>query len=675
LKKRSFYIIFFFIIAASFIVLKVIDELPVNLQQYFPSEHRKEEIDTLEFAPQHSSFFASALDQLTEFPAPHFKEQHQLLPNFLWMDPRYLGNFAQPNCKVKECVILSTKIQAELANHWNYYFLVNSNLKAFNSYRDTSTFTGAWVKYANEHKKIAIAAISFWIQVQPNKVESTCNSKIAYAVNRELPDCCYVQNNNGEKISGNFPSPNTPVNALKCDFMAQSIYVDSLLAVLQRPLQMINDNGEVFKVYEDDFLAQDKRIVKEKNKFSNLNWNEFQAMKRLEKEIAFRNSFMLKPALANCLYTQYAIDGQNKYRHDYKTVRKINTPINHQYYSTPDFYPRYPYNWKKWQGPWHGLKWLNISRKTEIDLGDNLFSPFVAAGWDSIEVNNIRPAQWLGLLKILGAMGAEYYYSGFFNTSKAIAKPENYIWQAVMPVYAQAVTSFYEDVLRNGAMIYDDGLIQYPAKDVPVVIRKSNNLKTWVIACTWQTGSNYNKNVEEHKEVKIDLGHKKIKVKARRQGSVYVYSEENNSTIFYQIDGWHQYMHPYYWSRNMLLEAELYSKKITTSTNAKDDYTKFTSFASIDATIEIPFSFHGKTTKIKSIKLWIKNEFAPNNLTLKLNQHQIAQLKIVRQEKIQPYIIPMQSIHQNLINGKYVLTLSVSKPDLKLDKIEIETNE
>jgi hypothetical protein len=141
------------------------------------------------------------------------------------------------------------------------------------------------------------------------------------------------------------------------------------------------------------------------------------------------------------------------------------------------------------------------------------------------------------------------------------------------------------------------------------------------------------------------------------------------------VDGWHQYMHPYYWSRNMLLEAELYSKKITTSTNAKDDYTKFTSFASIDATIEIPFSFHGKTTKIKSIKLWIKNEFESNNLTLKLNQHQIAQLKILRQEKIQPYIIPMPSIHQNLINGKYVLTLSVSKPGLKLDKIEIETNE
>ena len=588
------------------------------------------------------------------------------------MDPRYLGNFAQENSNVKECVKLSTKIQAALANNWNYYFLVNSNLKAFNIYRDTSTFTGAWVKYANEHQNIPAAAISFWVQVQPNKLISTCSSKIAYAVNHELPDCCYVHNKDGVKVAGNLPSPITPVNALQCDFKTQSIYLDSLLNVLQRPLQMINDNGEVFKVYDDNFLAQDQRILKEKNKFRNLSWKEFQAMKRLEKEIAFRNSFMLKPELANCLYTQYAIDGQNNYRHDYKTVRKINTPINNQYYSTPDFYPRYPYNWKKWQGPWHGLNWLNICRKTEIDLGDNLFSPFVAAGWDSIEENNIRPAQWLGLLKLLGAMGAEYYYSGFFNTTKTIAKPENYIWQAVMPVYAQAVTSFYEDILRNGAMLYDDGFIQYPTKDVPVVIRKSNQRKIWVITCSWQTGSSYNKNVGEFKEVDINLGHKKIKVKARRQGSVYVYSEENKQPTFYQIDAWHQYMHPYYWDKNILLEAELYSNKIVTQANKNDDYTQYSSYAAITSSIEIPFTIQGKTKSVKHIALWIKNVANSNTLTIQLNRNSIAKLNIAKQHKAVRYVIPIQSKHKCLINGKYVLTLTALNSGLMIDKVEIE---
>lgn len=660
------------IVALGFITVKVIDELPVNLEHYLPILFTNKEIDTLEFAPAHPSVSISALVQLVEFQAPQFKEHHQLLPNFLWMDPRYLGNFAQENCNVKECVKLSTKIQAALANNWNYYFLVNSNLKAFNTYRDTSTFTGAWVKYANEHQNIPAAAISFWVQVQPNKLISTCSSKIAYAVNHQLPDCCYVHNKDGVKVAGNLPSPLTPVNALQCDFKTQSIYLDSLLNVLQRPLQMINDNGEVFKVYDNHFLAQDQRILNEKNKFRNLNWNEFQAMKRLEKEIAFRNSFMLKPELANCLYTQYAIDGQNNYRHDYKTVRKINTPINNQYYSTPDFYPRYPYNWKKWQGPWHGLNWLNICRKTEIELGDNLFSPFVAAGWDSIEENNIRPAQWLGLLKLLGAMGAEYYYSGFFNTTKTVAKPENYIWQAVMPVYAQAVTSFYEDILRNGSMIYDDGFIQYPTKDVPVVIRKSNQRKIWVITCSWQTGSSYNKNVGEFKEVDINLGHKKIKVKARRQGSVYVYNEENKQATFYQIDAWHQYMHPYYWDKNILLEAELYSNKIVTQANKNDDYTHFSSYATITSSIEIPFTIQGKTKSVKRIALWIKNVANSNTLTIQLNSYSIAKLNIAKQHKAVRYVIPIQSKHKCLINGKYVLTLKALNSGLMIDKVEIE---
>ncbi len=672
MKKSIFYILPFLIVALGFITVKVIDELPINLEHYLPILFTNKEIDTLEFAPAHPSVSISALEQLVEFPAPQFKEHHQLLPNFLWMDPRYLGNFAQENCNVKECVKLSTKIQAALANNWNYYFLVNSNLKAFNTYRDTSTFTGAWVKYANEHQNIPAAAISFWVQVQPNKLIGTCSSKIAYAVNHELPDCCYVHNKDGVKVEGNLPSPITPVNALQCDFKTQSIYLDSLLNVLQRPLQMINDNGEVFKVYDDNFLAQDQRILKEKNKFRNLSWKEFQAMKRLEKEIAFRNSFMLKPELANCLYTQYAIDGQNNYRHDYKTVRKINTPINNQYYSTPDFYPRYPHNWKKWQGPWHGLNWLNISRKTEIDLGDNLFSPFVAAGWDSIEENNIRPAQWLGLLKLLGAMGAEYYYSGFFNTTKTIAKPENYIWQAAMPVYAQAVTSFYEDILRNGAMLYDDGFIQYPTKDVPVVIRKSNQRKIWVITCSWQTGSSYNKNVGEFKEVDINLGHKKIKVKARRQGSVYVYSEENKQPTFYQIDAWHQYMHPYYWVKNILLEAELYSNKIVTQAKKNDDYTQYSSYAAITSSIEIPFTIQGKTKSVKHIALWIKNVANSNTLTIQLNHNSIAKLNIAKQHKAVRYVIPIQSKHKCLINGKYVLTLKALNSGLMIDKVEIE---
>lgn len=643
----------------------------LNTQKYLPGFAGNKEIDSLEFAPNHPQVSLSALAQLNDFPAPQFKSGHQLLPNFLWMDPSYLGGLLQPKYKIKECVSLSTKIQAELSSNWNYYFIVNTNLKAYKNYRDTNTFAGAWVKYVNAHSNLPAAAISFWAQLQPNKTASGCSASLAYVYNNQQPDCCYVHDKNGALISRKYASPLTPVEALTCDFKTQSIYVDSLLSALKRPLQMINENGEVFKLYEDDFLEQDARIVAEKKKFESLSWNEFQAMKRFEKELAYKNSFMLKPALKNCIYSEYAIDGQNKYRHDYKTIRKINSKINDQYYATPDFYPRYPNNWKDWQGPWHGLKWLEISRKTELALNDNLFSPFVAAGWDSVEANNIRPAQWLGLLKVIGTLGAEYYYGGFFNTGKAVAKPENYIWQAVMPVYAQAVTSFYEDVLRKGKIVENDGLIQYPFNDVPVVIRKSNQSKRWIIACSWQTGTNFNKNTQIAKEIMVDLGHKKIKVMARRHGSVYVYSEEGLTPVFYQLDGWHEYMHPYFWSKNVVLEAELYDNNISTESIAINDYSTFTSSANISSELTLPFEFHGNAKNVKQVIVWIPQNDQVKEIKLLLDNVAIGEIMLKKQGKLTPYKLQIKTGAIKLNQGKHSLTLRVSSPGIKIDKIEI----
>ena len=47
-----------------------------------------------------------------------------------------------------------------------------------------------------------------------------------------------------------------------------------------------------------------------------------------------------------------------------------------------------------------------MMRPSEIADGDDLFSPFVAAGWSIATEANFRPAQWLGMLKILGVWGA-----------------------------------------------------------------------------------------------------------------------------------------------------------------------------------------------------------------------------------------------------------------------------
>ena len=99
---------------------------------------------------------------------------------------------------------------------------------------------------------------------------------------------------------------------------------------------------------------------------------------------------------------------------------------------------------------------LEEVRRSEIATVDAIFSPFVAAGWHIAEEKNVRPAQWLGLLKILGIWGAEFYYAGFFSLSKPFPIPENWVWQAVIPSYAQAVTSQYADLFFDSDVLDGD---------------------------------------------------------------------------------------------------------------------------------------------------------------------------------------------------------------------------
>ena len=78
-------------------------------------------------------------------------------------------------------------------------------------------------------------------------------------------------------------------------------------------------------------------------------------------------------------------------------------------------------------------------RASERAIGDELFSPFVSPGWSGQAERNLRPAQWLGLLKLMAAWGAEWFYTGFFSLRAPFQPSENWCWQAMMPIYAQAV--------------------------------------------------------------------------------------------------------------------------------------------------------------------------------------------------------------------------------------------
>jgi len=226
-----------------------------------------------------------------------------------------------------------------------------------------------------------------------------------------------------------------------------------------------------------------------------------------------------------------------------------------------------------WMG---GLDHLAQYRPSEIAHGDALFSPFVAAGWNAAAERNMRPAQWLGYLKIMAALGAEYVESGFFSpelwTKKAhlVQDPRNWCWQTSTPAYAQAVTALWSDLLFEGILV-DGGMPVAPitascgdprvcafnpirpagpasrsralpnllnkrfpeprsyrfwagSQDVVVLARKHNSREQVVIVASLQPQSNVVGNMPIARNVTVSIGGRQLHFEARRQGSTYLYT-------------------------------------------------------------------------------------------------------------------------------------------------------
>jgi hypothetical protein len=187
------------------------------------------------------------------------------------------------------------------------------------------------------------------------------------------------------------------------------------------------------------------------------------------------------PELKGAQFTEYQVQGTSTWFGVWNETRGINTPVMNggklRYYSTGDFYPWIqgrkivktgPYKnisvsmefgttyWDASHGSWHGIDWLQQILPAQIEAGDVVWSPFIAAGWSEQEELNTRPAQWLGFLKCLIVTGAEYFYAGFFSLHNPFPDSRNWIWQAAAPTYAQSLTSNWLDAFYNGELLHGD---------------------------------------------------------------------------------------------------------------------------------------------------------------------------------------------------------------------------
>ena len=578
-------------------------------------------VDVEEFAIGHPSVSVPAIEQITTFPTPRYKPGHTLLPNVNWMDPRYMGGLFQPGVSNQISADNSVIIQTELAKKYNYYFNVDFG---------TDVWDNAWVNTANSNPDFKLAIITFRAQLNGNNPELN---------NQNKPSNHYLQNSsgtfidaNGNPTSSKIWRPTAPTSSYQADGATIKNLFADLFTRLNKPIDLVNENGEIFPHINSTALSRDPDVTNAKNA-SGLDWDSYFAKSFMENETqSFRDVFMNSHSmLANATFTEYAIDGQPDWRIKYSEARKVNNQINGQYYSTPDFYPRWPHNWRYWSTAWHGWQWIVESRYHELAEGDRLYSPFVAAGWDVDPEQNMRPGQWLGLLKCLNMTGAEFFYTGFFSLSAPWPDSRNWIWQAVMPSYAQAVTSRYEDLLRNGNLMEGDIGNSYVNPTQPgyafwsgdlrnlVVIRKHNTQNKYAITGTVQPNTNMTGNTDLENNATITLDGQTVSFKVRRQGSTYYYDNTNPSDpVFYQLDKWHERTHPSRWTDDFILDAELFdnnNSQVTIKTEVPSgtttgDFTEFTSYVSWPDNVTTPqavqYNFHPRNTSNNTFYLWVR---------------------------------------------------------------------
>ena len=524
----------------------------------------------------------------------------------------------------------------------------------------------AWCNLLTEHKDVGIEIFISRMAAHSHQVGALGSNA---AGNQSLPDACYLQNAKNQFFS----YKGAPVNCSGCSSKykvirplvssAETLCPDRLFApdgegfarALESLSRVTGNVGKVTRFWNDGEqfgsvlgggalsphrYFEDDPVIVEDYEHAGIppfdpsgarDWTTYISKWRSRFTSSFRDVVLAQNPQA--LYSEYGVAGDWPFGTLlWPEMRKIMTPQNAarhgQRYSTPSIYPGAsgPSGWDISSDG--GLDQLSVLRPTEIAAGDLNFAPFVAAGWQNAEERTIRPGAWLGFLKSLSAMGAEYMTTGYFNarangksyhsncTSHGTPPPntelcpfqlaQNYVWQAVIPSYAQAITSLWRPLLFDGELMVGDmplGRVSwgcghaacdystkfpqkndgrpgtggwmknrshYPepvnwrfwagSEDAVVFVRKLKTASMYLISGAILPQSNVAGNTPVRLNVTINLAGQKLLFEVRRQGSVYSLSTDakGTPTTFVQLDGWHEGSHPSHWSTSFKLEAELH---------------------------------------------------------------------------------------------------------------------
>jgi hypothetical protein len=561
-------------------------------------------LDILEFplgyvlgSTNSNSVSTPALAQLKNFTRPRYPIGTTAAKNFNWMALDYMSGYYQPGMTQTMVNDTGGAMNIELAQNWNYYFLVNVNANSTN-YSDTTKFEGKMVVVSNRNRQYKTSIISFWTQLRPNRYGYIANAN--YLQWQNCPANNFIRNSSGQFIGTNgavstykFRSPASPLDSIKQDASTYRRNFSALTAVMTDTLDMINENDEVLTRFDSTALRLDPAIVTAMGAAGFGNMRQYAAYAYARMFKVLKDSVKTIAALDSTGWSMYQVDGVDGSispipydRWNFSQYRANNEDPTFGQSSTFDFYPRYVWNWRRNAGAWRGIQPFVESRNVENVVFSKYSTPFVGAGWNVNEEQNMRPAQWLGLLKVIGMMGARSYYTGYFNEQSSYvppnpppADPKGYIWQAAMPSYAQSACDWvmdngYNDTLMTGDVpgnyqfqTYSGYRFYSGSEEILTVVRKKHSVNQYAIATAYTNSTSMTGGTPLVDTATFTLQSKTIQLQTRRQGSVYMLDLAKDTATLIQYDDWHDRTHPQRWTTDMYVQAEHYAKYVS---RAKD---------------------------------------------------------------------------------------------------------
>lgn len=546
------------------------------------------QINPKEFAPGHPNYSISLLKQLENFPAPRMIEKNNPGRLISWMDINYLHRETETPTDAgfgKQDPRRAVHLSKLMADKWNYYvelpLLFQPASEALKTYSDESTIPGALAGFARKNPAYPVSTILFQTSLQPRHIG--LDGKGPFLTATDLPDHYYFRNESGKPVlwkNKKWLRPSVLPELATRDGAVAGYYLKNLVTAIGREPSLINENGEVFGHFRPlELLKQDPQVYKDFIA-SKLSVAGYSGRMQLEMDQAYKKAALEKSGIRNAVFSFYNLSAvQFEYWPDYAERRSLHKDSKGKVLSTPDFYPSRPGNWLTGAGALNGIKMLADGRKKEIELGDRSFSPFVSAGW-SKEEENIRPAQWLALLKAMVMMGAEYFYVGYFNVTgsqgrwpsgKGPYNPAGYAYQVAMPAYAQAIRSWVPEFFESGTLLMPSDtemggapfLFKGSAANDMILIRQLG--KRYLIYGSIQPNSNRAGNAPAERLTSFRLNNRLLTLPIRKQGSVYLLDESDSAAVIYQLDGWHQVEHPAYWPATIQEDAANYSRATGTT--------------------------------------------------------------------------------------------------------------